>query len=413
MTFLVRLFRTLATCTALLPSILLLREGGLAAPPVSLSNITTGTAKEINCKPGPWGSITCRYIYLEAPDELVAILAVPGTKPKWFFPSWDKPKLRMLFHTAGLTEQVVDLLLDDLRCRTENGVLVIYPPAEEVEALTSQQRAIIYGELAQSPLNEFHKDPVHINSGDAEEWFRHSELTPDEVKRFSRLCYRRGESLLFSDVALFLSNAASQNDARRLIKAITRTRTLTAQIEVSSREEASRILPYWLSGGKNKHARPMLESLAETHGPSARLDIVHLLPPEPRKLLYTYPVLEMSAHNRLPDCHWSSLNFFNPIPNPDFLDARRATAEVLQHYDKTSPPYELGDVLVFLDRKGDAFHSCVVVADDLVYTKNGENALAPWTLMKLEDVTRIYRINQLGVQGYRLKKTEPAMQTMR
>ena len=35
-------------------------------------------------------------------------------------------------------------------------------------------------------------------------------------------------------------------------------------------------------------------------------------------------------------------------------------------------------------------HSCVYVADEIVYTKNGNGRLAPWVLMKYADVARIY-----------------------
>jgi len=48
---------------------------------------------------------------------------------------------------------------------------------------------------------------------------------------------------------------------------------------------------------------------------------------------------------------------------------------VLQDYDKVGPPYTFGDVLFFMGDDGGAFHSCVYIADNLVYTKNGENEM--------------------------------------
>ena len=108
----------------------------------------------------------------------------------------------------------------------------------------------------------------------------------------------------------------------------------------------------------------------------------------------------------MPDCHWSSLNFFNHRPKQYFLDTRLAANSVLERYNKVDPPYQFGDVLMFMDQStGQAFHSCVYVADDIVYTKNGENAVAPWMLNKIDDVERIYFPAQLGfIQGYRLKE---------
>jgi hypothetical protein len=61
--------------------------------------------------------------------------------------------------------------------------------------------------------------------------------------------------------------------------------------------------------------------------------------------------------------------------------------------------------LFFLDNTtGDAFHSCVHLADNIVYTKNGRNILSPWVIMRLEDVKKVYLYKGNGrVQGFRRK----------
>jgi len=47
----------------------------------------------------------------------------------------------------------------------------------------------------------------------------------------------------------------------------------------------------------------------------------------------------------------------------------------------------------------------VYVADDIVFTKNGDSVLAPWVLMQLQDVESIYRRSpSTRIQGYRLKR---------
>jgi hypothetical protein len=55
---------------------------------------------------------------------------------------------------------------------------------------------------------------------------------------------------------------------------------------------------------------------------------------------------------------------------------------------------------------GNAVHSCVYVADDIVYSKNGENMASPWLLTKIGDVQRIYSYeSQTSIQGYRLRQS--------
>ncbi|HYF35880.1 MAG TPA: hypothetical protein VD994_11360, partial [Prosthecobacter sp.] len=100
-----------------------------------------------------------------------------------------------------------------------------------------------------------------------------------------------------------------------------------------------------------------------------------------------------------------ALNFFNYEPHEYLLDSRLATSAVLENFEPVPPPYKYGDVLFFLSNStGDAFHSCVHLADNIVYTKNGRNLLAPWVLMKLDDVKKIYLYRGDGyIQAYRRK----------
>ena len=133
------------------------------------------------------------------------------------------------------------------------------------------------------------------------------------------------------------------------------------------------------------------------------LDVSHLLPALARRRLYTYPTLDQAVNGRLPDCHWTSLNFFRNTPKAYYLDTRLAASELLSEYVPVSAPYRFGDVLTFIS--GDSvLHSCVFIADDIVYTKNGENVLAPWVLQRMDDVMAIYQTDaSVRIQGYRLK----------
>ena len=59
---------------------------------------------------------------------------------------------------------------------------------------------------------------------------------------------------------------------------------------------------------------------------------------------------------------------------------------------------------MFMNSTGSVIHSCVYIADDIVFTKNGENLLQPWVLKKFDGVKQIYLQNDAWrVQGYREK----------
>ena len=62
--------------------------------------------------------------------------------------------------------------------------------------------------------------------------------------------------------------------------------------------------------------------------------------------------MDLAVRGRMPDCHWTPLNFFELSVKDYFLDLRLAANRVLQGYEKINPPYGLGDILLFLNDKG-------------------------------------------------------------
>jgi len=356
---------------------------------------------------GPWGKLQCFYVFIEAPTEMMDEVPTPDTKTRWSFPASDAGRLPALFEEAGLPKSFSDVLLDPAHRIIEEGKLHLFPPLEMLAAMTPAMRNVIYPELAKLPDNKYHASPVLITTDTVEEWYRTSELPAEIVSGIRRMAYNRGDCIAFSDVPAILNYARSDSEARRIFKACTRTRALMVRLELSKNDtNVEEILGYWSTGLglRRNDIEPIIESIIETEGVD-RLDIVHLLPALTRRLLYTYPDSEMSREGVLPDCHWSSLNFFNYSPHDYLLDGRLATSSVLEDFQQVDPPYQYGDLLFFVDAlKGDAFHSCVYLADDIVYTKNGRNAFSPWILTKLDDVKKIYFSGVNGrIQAYRHK----------
>ena len=58
--------------------------------------------------------------------------------------------------------------------------------------------------------------------------------------------------------------------------------------------------------------------------------------------------------------------------------------------DVIAKPSEYGDRVFFIRDGGEAVHSAVYLADDIVFTKNGTGFEQPWTLMHLKDLLDIY-----------------------
>ncbi len=359
-------------------------------------------SRMLKCAPGPWGEIEYSFIYLEASQHLVSTFKMPSTTPRWSFPGATLEQLAALFDAARVPADWAERWLRAPALIEQEGVLHVLPPMEHLEALMPEQRAHIYKELAKTELNEFHRDPVVIVCGNVEDFLRGTDIAPEHVRWIARMCYRRGGVLCFSDLRALMSRAQSDAEATRLFKLCSRTRAILARLKVTPQTDFAALAAYWSAGGRSNDFGPMLQSLAENPPPGG-LDLIHLLPPLPRKLLNSYPPLDLAMHGRMPDCHWSSLNFFNYEPRGYYLNTGLAAKHVLENFDRIEAPYRFGDVLFFLDAEaGNAYHSCVFIADDLVFTKNGENTANPWTIKSLVGLRQIYLSGTPGrVQGFR------------
>ncbi len=353
-------------------------------------------------KAGPWGLIEYSYIYIEATEELINNVPLPNSTPSWVFPAATEKSLRALFAQAALPEPMIERLLNKKRMVVQADSLTVFPALDDLEAMTPAMREVIYPPLALSPENEFHTAPVYFLGG-LEPWLRDARIRTEIKDMIRKMAYRRGKTEVFSDVQALLAVAQSDLEVRRILKLSTRVRTLLARVKVTPQTDFNQLYDYWSDQRRSRDIRPFLESIAERPA-EASLDLIHLLPRAARRYVYSYPTIDLAARGRLPDCHWSSLNFFNLVPRAYYLDTRLASANVLTNFNPVPAPYAFGDVLFFMNAAGEAAHSCVHLADDIVYTKNGENILSPWILMRLGDVQELYA-NQPGwrVQAYRRK----------
>jgi len=356
--------------------------------------------------PGPWGKLRSFYIYLEAPKALVDDYPLPNPKPRWSLPESTAEQLPKYFKDVGLPESFREALLNPANQSRMGGMIHLFPPIAELEAMTPAMRELVYGELRKYPTNEYHAEPVLVTTDTVEEFYRTSKLRPELVGKIRAMSYRYGNCLAFSDLTALLSFADSESEARLIFKTFTRTRSLMVHLELPEETDIEPLLEYWSLGlgVRRKDLEPIMQSILDTRE-IERLGLSHILPAQARKLLYTYPGPEFVLEGIQPDCHWTSLNFFNYTPQNFLLSERLATSSVLEKFTPVKPPYRYGDILFYLDsEKGSAEHSCVYLADDMVFTKNGRNAFQPWVILKLDEVSKLYLHDKItSIQGYRHK----------
>jgi hypothetical protein len=377
------------------------------AQTITLQTPQVASSPPQNVSTGAWGSIVKIPIFLEAPSTMVESYPLPNSTTRWSFPEEDAPRLPALFAALGLPEMLINVLSQPSAQIREGEWIHLFPPSSDVERLDPAIRSRLYAQLGKYEVNEFHHDPVLILTDTVEEWYRSSSLRQDVIAAIAKLSYRRGDTWAFSDLPLLLNLASNETEARNMFRAFTRTRTYLVKLVVTSDLNAESVRNYWSIGGKSfrlKALEPLINSIKEADH-SVDLDISHIIPALPRKLIYNYPGSSYGSKGILPDCHWTSLNFFNYEPHEYLLDPRLATNRVLEDYSPAEPPYTYGDILFFLrETDGDAFHSCLYLADNLVFTKNGRNQLSPWIVSTIQDVSRVYlSITPGRIQAYRRK----------
>src|SRR5207248_1383191 len=135
----------------------------------------------------------------------------------------------------------------------------------------------------------------------------------------------------------------------------------------------------------------------------ASVNISYLLPPFARVRLYTYARPTDATAGRQ-NCFWTALNFFNEDPDQRFVDADFAQRVLATDYEQVFGPAEFGDVISVRDPSGTPVHMCVYLADDVVFTKNGLDRIAPWVLMKMPDMLASYQARPLGVAVFWQRK---------
>lgn len=275
----------------------------------------------------------------------------------------------------------------------DDGGTKVLPSDGLILSLSPDQRTALSEILKEWEENWYYVTPILIESGDPVQWYREAGLAEDVVSMIAQLCYKQGRATVFSDPAVVYRRLPTVESRERFLRAMTLTRTLVARIRIGGGGPGDlEALQYWRAGHKDQDTAPILEAIADSAAVE-RLDIAHLLPPLPRKLLYTYPGEADTLMGERFDCHWTCLNFFRSQPNGRVWDPN-VRGEYFTEKFEAADSLRYGDVVLLNDKAtGELVHSAVYLAADIFYTKNGEGLGHPWQLMRYGDLLNYYSIN--------------------
>jgi hypothetical protein len=342
-------------------------------------------------KPGPWGDLEFFEICLEPPTRHVLASGYLQSAPVWVFPAMPPGEIGALLSEAGLPPVQIDILLKPERVEMGGNRLQIAPPPELVQSLTPEVRAALYGKLSAWGENRFMANPFAMGNDTIATLAAaaNHRLPPDLIDFANSMLYRRGAEYIFSDYSLAISRLPDDESRIEFTKIIMRARSQMVRLLITPSADLPRLRDYWGIGGMNPSILPLLDSVTGGGG-ADKIDIVHLLPPNARQLLFVYPDMAMAVGGNYPDCFWTALNFLEAELSDRNFD-RAIEVDLGNRWRRVEPPLRLGDVILISEQDGgDPVHACNYIADDLVFTKNGYSLMRPFTIASLESMLANY-----------------------
>lgn len=381
----------LATGTIMLVSSLLMFRGRSPAPPADFGKPMGMNTPVPNTIP-PWGEFVTFDIQLEQPEEYVAYESMTNRIARWVFPGKSPNEVQAMMSSCGFTAGQISEAFSSGKISITTAGIVIRPDDELVLGLTKEVRARFYIELAQWPENHYMRFSYCFMKS-LDKVFEKSGVSPSIVSLVRALTYERAGNLYFSDVELVLNRIPTEAERLRWFTALTRQDSVLVRLRIRPDTDVEKLFAYWDAPGvRFKDARPLMESLQRLED-GGTISLLYLLPPFARERLYTSPLPSYRGDPAI-DCHWSTLNFFNLEPDARFSDLGYASKFVQTNYYSIAKPTAYGDIIFLLDKNGGAIHSAVHIADDIVFTKNGNNFAQPWILMRLSKLVALYTVTE-------------------
>jgi hypothetical protein len=335
----------------------------------------------------PWGELVSYDVDMDRPDEYIAFELNMNQAPAWVFEGMSRAQVGALMHQCGLTALQIEQALSTNAASVVSNNVIIRPDRDLVSSLSPRTRARLYGELSRFGANHYMQFPFCFPGKSFEEFMSREQDNPG-MAMVRQLLYPRGNARCFSDFEMVVRSLPSDAERVHLAKALSRQSAVLLRVRIRPDTDLDKLLGYWGRGVQSKDVRPLLESIQRMQN-GGTISAIYLLPKFARDRLYTYPFGENSGDPAM-DRHWTTMNFFNEIPDNRFADAQYAAAFLQTNFYRIAQPGLLGDRVFLVDEHGNAIHSAVYIADDIVFTKNGNNFTQPWTLMRLDHLSATY-----------------------
>ena len=339
---------------------------------------------------GPWGTLVTRDIQLERPVEYLTD-EVTNPKPEvWTFAGSTPDTVKSMFAKNGLAAEQIAAAFAPGNFSVKNSGLELKPSEKFLLSLSPVQRQKLFGALAGSGVNLYIDYPYIFPGDDIAGVYTDLRLNPEDVAVLKALIYPNGSAQQLSDYAFLLEKIPTAERRTALTQVLSRQSAVLARLAVDQGSDIDKIASYWgnMPTVRFTDVRPLLDSLKQLPE-GGSISLLYLLPKFARDRLYTFPLPSQSG-DPVMDCHWSTFNFANDAPDNRFNDPIFAVEYIKKNFYQIAQPSIYGDILLLMNDKNEVKHSAVFIADNIVFTKNGNNYRQPWMLMRIPDLLATY-----------------------
>jgi hypothetical protein len=355
---------------------------------------------------GAWGELLQRDISLERPVEYLTDEVANPPAEVWNFKGLKPDAVKALLLKNGLSPaQAAAAFAAGAVEETGSGTRLT-PGADFLLSLDAQTRCKLYPALAGQGVNLYLDFPFIFPGDTVESIYTDSRLHPDDAALLKRLVYPNGDAQQLADYDFLLNRIPTSERRVALTRAMSRQSAVLARLVVRPDTDIDKVAAYW-GHMPNVHftdIRPLLESLKQLPE-GGNISLLYLLPKFARDRLYTFPQPPQPGEPTM-DCHWTTFNFGNDVPDNRFNDPNYAVQYIQKNYYEIAAPSLCGDILLLMNEKNEVKHSAVFLADDLVFTKNGNNYRQPWMLMRIPDLLATYPDNPPMKPVYMRRRTD-------
>ena len=339
---------------------------------------------------GPWGELLMHDIEIERPAEYLTEEVTAPPAEIWTFNGLKPDAVRSLLAKNGLAAAQIAALFVPGGFIEKNSGTELKPSMKFLLSLNPETRRKLCLGLAGLGVN-LYLDYPYIFPGDSMDViYADARLHPDDMALLKQLAYPNGNAQQLSDYQALLGEIPTLERRVALTRALSRQSAVLARLMVKPDSDIDKIAAYW--GGvpnvRITDIRPLLESLKQLPD-GGSISLLYLLPKFARDRLYTFPLPPQPGEPTM-DCHWTTFNFSNETPDNRFNDPNYAVQYIQKNFYQIAAPSLYGDVVLLMNEKQEIKHSAVYLADNLVFTKNGNNYRQPWMLMRIPDLLATY-----------------------